>query len=336
MKTTLRSFLVLLLSIAAWSIEAQVVNGTITDKDGLSLPGASVVAVGQSGVGTAADFDGNYSLSGIKPGKVVLEFSFIGYETKQLEINIKKGETRSLNVQLAENSSQLDEIVVVGYGVQRRRELTGNVVKLEAKELNDMPAPSFETAMQGKAAGVQIVTGSGLAGSASVVRVRGIASIGAGGDPLYIVDGVQLNQDYFSRGNSGGMNQNPLAFLNPEDIESVEILKDAASTAIYGSRGANGVILITTKRGAKGGLKFNFSTTQGISQPTRRPDMLNSQEYLQLYREAWINDGNTGTPVLTNPALTWSDAQAYNTDWVDEVVRTGYKAFYDFGVTKGN
>lgn len=336
MKTTLRSFLVLLLSIAAWSIEAQVVNGTITDKDGLSLPGASVVAVGQSGVGTAADFDGNYSLSGIKPGKIVLEFSFIGYETKQLEINIKKGETRSLNVQLAENSSQLDEIVVVGYGVQRRRELTGNVVKLEAKELNDMPAPSFETAMQGKAAGVQIVTGSGLAGSASVVRVRGIASIGAGGDPLYIVDGVQLNQDYFSRGNSGGMNQNPLAFLNPEDIESVEILKDAASTAIYGSRGANGVILITTKRGAKGGLKFNFSTTQGISQPTRRPDMLNSQEYLQLYREAWINDGNTGTPVLTNPALTWSDAQGYNTDWVDEVVRTGYKAFYDFGVTKGN
>lgn len=320
--------------MAVWSLEAQVVQGQITDKAGEPLPGSSVVVVGQAGVGTAADFDGKYSLSGITPGKITLEFSFIGFETKQVEITIAAGETKTLNMVLAESSSQLDEIVVVGYGVQRRRDMTGNVVKLDAKKLNDMPAPSFETAIQGKAAGVQIVTGSGLAGSPSVVRVRGIASIGAGGDPLYIVDGVQLNQDYFSRGNSGGMNQNPLAFLNPDDIESLEILKDAAATAIYGSRGANGVILITTKRGSKGGLQFNFSTTQGISEPSRRPDMLNSQEYLQLYREAWINDGNTGTPVLQR-GVAWDDAQKVNTDWVDEVIRTGYKAFYDFSVTKG-
>ncbi len=334
MKRTLQSLLTLLFSIAVWSLEAQVVQGQITDKAGEPLPGASVIVVGQAGVGTAADFDGNYILEGIKAGKITLEYSFIGFETKQVEITIAAGETKNLNMVLAENSSQLDEIVVVGYGVQRRRDMTGNVVKLDAKKLNDMPAPSFETAIQGKAAGVQIVTGSGLAGSPSVVRVRGITSIGAGGDPLYIVDGVQLNQDYFSRGNSGGMNQNPLAFLNPDDIESLEILKDAAATAIYGSRGANGVILITTKRGRKGGLQFNFSTTQGISEPTRRPDMLNSQEYLQLYREAWINDGNTGTPVLQR-GVAWDDAQRVNTDWVDEVIRTGYKAFYDFSVTKG-
>lgn len=334
MKRTLQSLFALLFSMAVWSLEAQVVQGTITDKSGESLPGASVVAVGQAGVGTAADFDGKYTLTGLKAGKVTLEFTFIGFETKSVELSLKEGETKTLNMVLAENSSQLDEIVVVGYGVQRRRDMTGNVVKLDAKELNDMPAPSFETAMQGKAAGVQIVTGSGLAGSPSVVRVRGITSIGAGGDPLYIVDGVQLNQDYFSRGNSGGMNQNPLAFLNPDDIASVEILKDAAATAIYGSRGANGVILITTKRGSKGGLQYNFSTTQGISQPTRRPDMLNSDQYLQLYREAWINDGNTGTPVLQR-GVAWDDAQRTNTDWVDQVVRNGYKAFYDFSVSKG-
>ncbi|QNR25618.1 SusC/RagA family TonB-linked outer membrane protein [Croceimicrobium hydrocarbonivorans] len=335
MKRTLQSLFALLFSMAVWSLEAQVVKGTITDKSGEPLPGASVLVVGQSGSGTAADFDGNYSLSGLKAGKLTLEFAFIGFETKRVEVQLAEGETKTLNMALAESSSQLDEIVVVGYGVQRRREMTGNVVKIDAKKLNDMPAPSFETAIQGKAAGVQIVTGSGLAGSASVVRVRGVTSIGAGGDPLYIVDGVQLNQDYFSRGNSGGMNQNPLAFLNPDDIESVEILKDASATAIYGSRGANGVILITTKRGNKGGLQFNFSTTQGISEPTQRPQMLNSQEYLQLYREAWINDGNTGTPVLTNPALSWEEAQRNNTDWVDQVVRTGYKAFYDFSVSKG-
>ncbi len=334
MKRTLQSLFALVFSMAVWSLEAQVIEGAITDKAGEPLPGASVVVLGQSGVGTSADFDGKYTLSGVKPGKLTLEFSFIGFETKKVEVELAADAKKTLNVILVENSSQLDEIVVVGYGVQRRREMTGNVVKLDAKELNDMPAPSFETAMQGKAAGVQIVTGSGLAGSPSVVRVRGIASIGAGGDPLYVVDGVQLNQNYFSRGNSGGMNQNPLAFLNPEDIESVEILKDASATAIYGSRGANGVILITTKRG-NGGLKFNFSTTQGVSQATRLPDMLNADEYLQLYREAWINDGNTGTPVLPNNIMTWEEAQRNNTDWVDEVTRTGYKAFYDFGVSKG-
>ena len=335
MKRTLQSLFALLFSLAAWNLEAQVVQGSITDKSGEPLPGASVVVLGQSGIGTSTDFDGNYTLSGFQAGKVTLEFSFIGYQTKKMEVQIAAGAKQILNVALDESSSQLDEIVVVGYGVQRRREMTGNVVKLNAKELNDMPAPSFETAMQGKAAGVQIVTGSGLAGSPSVVRVRGIASIGAGGDPLYIVDGVQLNQDYFARGNSGGMNQNPLAFLNPDDIESVEILKDASATAIYGSRGANGVILITTKRGSKGGLQFNFATTQGISQPTRLPDMLNADQYLQLYREAWINDGNTGTPVLPNNVMSWDDAQRQETDWVDEVTRTGYKAFYDFGVSKG-
>lgn len=336
MKRSLRSLLMLIFSLSALNMGAQVVEGVIYDKSGQPLPGASVVVVGQSGVGTAADFDGKYTLSGFKPGDITLEFSFIGFDSKKIEVSIAANEKKTVNAVLSESSSQLDEIVVVGYGVQRRREMTGNVVKLDAKKINDMPTPSFETAIQGKAAGVQIVTGSGLAGSASVVRVRGITSIGAGGDPLYIVDGVQLNQDYFSRGNSGGMNQNPLAFINPDDIESVEILKDASATAIYGSRGANGVILITTKRGSKSGrLNFNFSTTQGISEPTRRPDMLNSQEYLQLYREAWINDGNTGTPVLPNGTVTWDQAQNTNTDWVDEVIRTGYKAFYDFNVSKG-
>ncbi len=334
MKRTLQSFLMLMFSLSFWGLQAQVIEGTIFDKEGLPLPGASVVVVGQQGVGTSADFNGKYTISGISPGKIVLEFSFIGFEAKKIEVELKKGEKKTVNATLAESANQLEEIVVVGYGVQRRREMTGNVVKLDAKKLNDMPTPSFETAIQGKAAGVQIVTGSGLAGSASVVRVRGITSIGAGGDPLYIVDGAQLNQDFFSRGNSGGMNQNPLAFLNPDDIASVEILKDAAATAIYGSRGANGVILITTKRGTKGGLKFNFSTTQGVSSPSRMPDMLNSEQYLQLYREAWVNDGNTGTPTLPR-GVSWEDAQNTNTDWVDEVVRTGYKAFYDFSVSQG-
>jgi TonB-linked SusC/RagA family outer membrane protein len=334
MKRKLWSFLWLIFLFAGATVQAQTIEGTIVDNTGLPLPGASVVVVGQAGVGAAADVEGRYYIDNFKPGEITLEFSFLGFETIRKTITVNAADKKVLDVTLAESSSQLDEIVVVGYGVQRRREMTGNVVKLDAKEINDMPTPSFETAIQGKAAGVQIITGSGLAGSASVVRVRGITSIGAGGDPLYIVDGVQLNQDFFSRGNSGGMNQNPLAFINPDDIESVEILKDASATAIYGSRGANGVILITTKRGKKGGLQFNFSTTQGISQPTRRPEMLNSEQYLQLYREAHINDGNVGTPSLPN-GVSWEDAQNTNTDWIDQTIRNGYKAFYDFNVSKG-
>ena len=230
---------------------------------------------------------------------------------------------------------KLDEFVVVGYGVQRKRELTGSIVKLSTKDITDIPAPSFENAIQGKAAGVQVVTGSGLAGSGSVIRIRGISSISAGGDPLYVIDGIPITDNYFVKGNSGAMNNNPLSSLNPNDIESVEILKDAASTGIYGSRGANGVILITTKRGKDAKkLKFTYSNLVGIARPTRLPNMLNSQQYLQLYEEAWVNDGNTGVPTLPG-GISWEDAQNTNTNWVDQTVGTGFKHRHDLAVQKG-
>lgn len=343
MENCLRRFLLACALISSSVSYAQLVEGSILDAQGLSLPGAAVVVLEAPGKGTAADVNGKFIISDLSPGSYTLEFSFMGFESQTRKVQLKAGETRRLEVRLKEASNQLDEIVVVGYGVQRRREMTGNVVKLDGKELNDMPAPSFEAAMQGKAAGVQISTSGGMAGAGSVVRVRGIASVGAGGDPLYIIDGVQINQDYFAgrslgRGSAGGMNQNPLAFLNPDDIESVEILKDASATAIYGSRGANGVILITTKRGdsRRKGLRFSFSTTQGVSMPTRRPEMLGGQEWLNLYEEAWVNDGNTGTPQGLPAQLSWEEAQRNNTDWVDQMIRTGYKQFYDFGVEKSS
>jgi len=197
-----------------------------------------------------------------------------------------------------------------------------------------MPTPSFENAIQGKASGVQVITGSGLAGSGSVVRIRGIASVSAGGDPLYIVDGIPITQDYFGAGNRGAMNMNPLSTINPNDIESVEILKDAAATGIYGSRGSNGVILITTKRGKKKGLSYSFNTQVGFANPTARPNMLNATQYLQMYEEAWVNDGEVGTPVLPGE-IAWDDAQNISTDWVDQTIGTGVKQQYDFGVGKG-
>ncbi len=315
-------------------ISAQIISGNIKDEGGLPLPGASVVIEEQAGVGTTADANGNYTLTKFKPGNITLVFSFIGFEPKKVPVDIGAAGNREVNVILAESYSNLGEVVVVGYGVQRKRDVTGSIVSLNSKDITETPTQSFETSMQGKAAGVQVITGSGLAGSASVIRVRGVASISASGDPLYVVDGIPITQDYFLKGSTGAMNNNPLATINPNDIESIDILKDAAATAIYGSRGSNGVILITTKRGKKGGLRFGFNTSLGISEPTRRPEMLNSQEYLQLYREAWINDGNTGTPDLPG-AWTWEDAQRYNTDWVDQTIRTGFKQNYDFSVQQG-
>jgi TonB-dependent SusC/RagA subfamily outer membrane receptor len=177
-----------------------------------------------------------------------------------------------------------------------------------------------------------------MAGSASLIRIRGAASISAAGDPLYVVDGIPITQDYFmNRANGsnfgGGFNNNPLASINPEDIENIEILKDAAATSIYGSRGANGVILISTKRARKSGLKFDISTRIGVSVPTKKPDMLSGQDWLQLYQEAWENDGHTGTPDLSLVGLRvkWADVQNNNTDWVDQMLTTGVKQNYNIG-----
>lgn len=310
---------------------AQSVTGVVVDENDDPLPGVAVVAK-PSGQGTATEIDGRYTLN-LPDGDYVLEFSFIGYKTESKAITVSGGSAVA-DFKMSVESSELDEVVVVGYGVQRKRELTNSVVSLKGSELQDMPTPSFENAIQGKASGVQVITGSGLAGSGSVIRVRGIASVSAGGDPLYIVDGIPITQDYFGAGNRGAMNMNPLSTINPNDIESVEILKDAAATGIYGSRGSNGVILITTKRGKKKGLSYSFNTTVGFAVPTARPNMLNSSQYLQMFEEAWVNDGEVGTPVLPG-GIAWEDAQNINTDWVDQTIGTGVKQQYDFGVGKG-
>lgn len=311
---------------------AQVLTGTVLDETGTTLPGAAVLVVEQQ-TGANTDLDGRFIIP-VEPGDLTIRVSFIGYKTITRKASVADGQNVDMgNIQLEVATNNLDEVVVVGYGVQRRRDVTGSVVKLGTKALNDIPTPSFETALQGKAPGVQVITGSGLAGSGSLIRVRGVASISAGGDPLYVVDGIPITQDYFLQGNGGAMNQNPLATLNPNDIESVEILKDASATAIYGSRGSNGVILITTKRGKSPKLQFNFSTRLGVANPTRRPDMLSGPEWLQLYKEAWTNDGKVGEPELPG-GLTWDRASRTNTDWVDQTIETGFKQRYDFGVQK--
>ena len=278
-------------------------------------------------------------------GEQTLTFSFIGYLNTVKTVNVKAGETKTLNIRLREDAVLLNESVVVGYGVQRKKEVTGAISTIDSKEITAVQTPSFEAALQGQAAGVQVTQGSGMAGSGSIVRIRGLSSISAGGDPLYVIDGIPITQDYFAGGNSGAMNRNPLASLNPNDIKDIQVLKDAAATGIYGSRGANGVILITTKRGVKKGIQVSYGSSIGYGEPTARPNMMNTEEYLTIRQEAWENDGGTGyvwLPYLTTAGSSpearkaaFERAMETNTDWFDLFSRRAQKTQQNIGLRSG-
>lgn len=334
MKTTLLSFVVFLFFTAA---NAQSVKGRLTDIKNEPLIGATVLVEGTKS-GAQTDINGYYTISGLTSGKYRLRFQYIGMKTEFKNIELKEGQATVVDLILKEDENKLDEAVVVGYGTQRKREITTSVVKIGQKELNDLPVQSFEQALQGKLAGVAVTQGSGLAGSPSIIRIRGISSISAGGDPLYVVDGIPMTQDYSTFGNAGGANFNPLASINPNDIESIEVLKDAAATSIYGSRGANGVILITTRRAVKGKMRVTYTGQTGISTPTAKPNLVSRDELLNLMEEAWINDGNTGKPDLTKFGinnLTWDETKLNNTDWYKELTQIGLKNQHDITISKG-
>ncbi len=331
MLTKLRWMLLsIILFFSANLLAQETVSGTVLDENGGPMPGVTVLIKGTT-TGVSTNMDGVFTMPKLEDGTYQFVFSFIGYKSDTIQVDVKGGKAAApIKISLEVNAQTLDEMVIVGYGVQRKRELTGSIAKVDGKNLTAVPVPSFESGLQGQAAGVQVTTGSGLAGSPALIRIRGVGSVSAGGDPLYVVDGIPITQDYFLRSNSGGMNTNPLAAINPNDIESVEVLKDAAATGIYGSRGANGVILITTKRGNTKGLTIDFNARWGLAQPTARPKMLDGDEYLQMYQEAWENDGNTGRASLPN--VSWETAEDYNTDWVDQTVGNGFKQLYSLGV----
>ena len=324
------------------SVHAQTLQGVVTDDNGQPLPGASIIANGAQGV--SSDIDGRYSLP-LGEGRHSITCSFVGYVKVSQSVDLTQGQIKTINFQLETDAVLMDDVVVIGYGVQRKKEVTGSISQIDSKQITAVRTPSFEAALQGQAAGVQVSQSSGVAGAGSLIRVRGVASVSAAGDPLYVVDGIPITQDYFLRVISGALNNNPLATINPNDIESVDILKDAAATGIYGSRGANGVILITTKRG-QNGTSYEFSSSMGLSTPASLPNMLNTEQYLTLRQEAWENDGGTGyvwLPGYTSSGDTperrraaFQEAMLTNTDWVSETVGIGVKHNYSFGARSGS
>jgi TonB-dependent starch-binding outer membrane protein SusC len=257
------------------------VTGTVTDQaTGSSLPGVTVVVKGTT-MGAVTDVDGRYEIS--VASDAVLVFSFIGMTTREVEVQGRN----VINVALEPDVATLQEIVVVGYGARLKYELTGAISSVRAEDIAENTMPSFESALQGRTAGVHISGGSGKLGQAVRTRIRGASSISASNQPLYVIDGVPVVSQ--NLGTTGNEPTNPLADLNPADIESIQVLKDASAAAIYGSRASNGVILITTKRGREGRTRFNVSTQVGYSEPANRVGFLNRQQYLDLFRDAYSN-----------------------------------------------
>lgn len=310
------------------------IQGTLQDENKQPITGATIAVEGTS-LGAISDFDGNFIINNVPAKKLTINISFLGYQKITQEIDLTANKDFKQSYTMKDDNKLLDELVVVGYGTQRKRDLMGSVAKLDADKLNDQVGASFETALQGKLAGVQLTQSSGAAGGNSVIRIRGVGSISAGGAPLVVLDGVPLSQENYLQGERGGQNNNPLSSINPNDIESITVLKDAASTAIYGARGGNGVILITSKRAKTGKPSLAYSVRVGISVPSKVLSVLNSNEWLQIQQEAWENDGNVGRYVLPK-GLSYDDIKGLNTDWIKETIQTGFKHEHDLSYKFGN
>ncbi|MEC7770070.1 MAG: TonB-dependent receptor [Bacteroidota bacterium] len=278
----LTPFLVLCMSFSFG--QEKTVSGNVTDQNGLPLPGVSVMVVGTSN-GTQTDFDGNYSISA--SNGQVLRFSYIGQKTVERTI----GASNTINVQMEEDAQALEEVVVTGYTSQRRSDITGSVVKVDSEKLGEIIAPSVDQALQGNVSGLTVSATSGTPGSTANIRIRGISSITAGNEPLYVIDGVPVSNT--NVGTSGAYSSlSALAGLDQNNIESITVLKDASATAQYGARGSNGVILITTKDGKAGKTVFSINSTYGFQNDAiTGPVPLSAANRLELTAEAYFNDG---------------------------------------------
>lgn len=277
-------FLVLMLILSQITMaQDKTVSGTVTAKeDGVPLPGVSIEVKGTK-IATQTSADGKFTIK-VPSGSTQLVFSYIGFLSKTVAI---KGET--LNVTLEADAKQLSEVVVVGYGTQKRGEITGAVSSVKGSDLADKPVASFDQALAGKVSGVQVTVSSGILGSPPRIRIRGTNSISNGTDPLYVVDGIPI-----ITGNQSGVTpNNPLGDINPNDIQSVDVLKDGAATAIYGSRAANGVIIITTKRGVAGAPKVDYNSWFSSAEVAKRFDLLNADQFVTIANEKFTNAGST-------------------------------------------
>jgi TonB-dependent starch-binding outer membrane protein SusC len=338
-------FCLFLLSGMSFSSEIKdnYITGTVYDAEtGESLVGVNIIIKG-SFSGTVSDRDGNFRLI-VNEDVVTILISYIGYLTEELEVRAGS----ELNIQLVPGLEELQEIVVIGYGTQKERNITGSVAHMRAGDIREMAVTSLDQTMQGRLAGVVITQNSSAPGGSVTVRVRGATS-GTSNEPLYVIDGIPIYNDntlsaVISPG-GGGQPQNILASLNPSDIENITVLKDASATSIYGSRGANGVVIIQTRRGKAGETSVNFETYQGMQQISRRYDLLNAREFAELSREAALNSGLrvylgdepyfNEVPPFIDPGVVERQLGS-GTDWQGLLLQNAPVRNYQLSVTSGS
>jgi iron complex outermembrane receptor protein len=321
---------VLLLSISQLVMaQDRVVSGRVTDsKDGSGVPGVTVTPKGTK-TGTQTGSDGSFRIS-VGSGVTTLVFSSIGYISQEVDVT---GKT-NVDVSFVISNAQLGEVVVTGYGSAKKRDVTGSIASIKAKDFNQGIVTAPDQLIQGKAAGVQVINNSGSPGGGTTLRIRGISSIRSANSPLIVVDGVPLSggsaaPGLGTPGLGNAASENPLNFINPNDIVSIDILKDASATAIYGSRGSNGVVQITTKRGSSGAPKFEYSTSVSMSTMMRQIEVLDAAGYV-----AALQKYNLSTAVSTNQAPTGNGGQ--NVDAMDAITRTAISTNNNFAVSGGN
>ena len=350
LKFTHTLFLTLVCVFISNAQTVTTIKGNIVDSNGEALIGATVLEKGTTN-GTQADFDGNFSLEGVtSDGTLVV--SYVGFKTVEISID---GQSY-ISIALEIDSEELDEVVLIGYGSQKKSDLTGAVGSVKASQMMERPIATINQGLMGKVAGVQINTASGRPGGRTKVRIRGISSINTGNDPLYVVDGVQLPQGDAKQGQGNAA----IDYINPADILSIEVLKDASSTAIYGARGANGVILVTTKKGKSGETKITYNSEYFINTygPNAIPDRLNSQQFQMVEQIAWENSekfdpagwaaGNYANQepnlkrqggflgALADELFDANGKANYDTDWYEELLQYRVSQNHQLGFSGGN
>ena len=332
-------FICLMIFSLGANAQGKIINGTVTAANGDPIPGANIIQKGTAN-GVVSDFDGNYSIQ-LREGSDILVFSFIGFKTSEVKVDNKS----TINVVLEEDSQQLDEVIIVGYGSQKKSDVTGALVRVDAEDVSSRPVNNAVEAMQGKAAGVDITTNE-RPGEVPDITILGVRSLTASNSPLYVLDGIPLT--------SGGINN-----INPADIESIDVLKDASATAIFGSRGANGVVIITTKRGKTGRMTISLNSSMQLQEIVERAPNFSASEYVDYRRWAYYYTNPEVYPRGDNPNITndenifagdevaldnirsgwvggsWDGTKIQNTDFTDFVTRTAMTTQNTLSVSGG-
>ncbi len=291
------------------------VTGTVTSSDdGATIPGASVVAKGTT-VGTITDMEGHFILK-VPSNAKTLVVSFVGFASQEVVLNNSK----DYKITLKSEQVAVDEVVVVGYGTQKKRDVGGTISTVKGDDIKMTPVQSFDQSLQGKASGVIVTLPNGVLNNPPIIRIRGVNSISSSSYPLIIVDGVPVFTGDVS---SSAAASNALADISPSDIQSMEILKDASATAIYGSRAANGVILITTRKGATGKVKVTYDGYMGFTKPFHLFEMMNAAQYVEHKNKALANNPSALTSSFTDPLD--ANGKPIDTKWSDYIYRTGFQ-----------